>query len=86
MEKIEFVIPDTLESEEFYVLEQTKINEVTYLLVADSEDGEGVCLILKDSSKEEELEALYEEVEDEEELNAVLKVFEELLEDVSIER
>ena len=34
----------------------------------------------------EALESLYEMVEDEEELNAVSKVFEELLEDVEIER
>ena len=43
------------------------------------------CLILKDTSTPEEKDSVYEMVEEEVELNAVLKVFEELLEDVEIE-
>lgn len=42
-------------------------------------------LILKDTSAPEEKDSVYEMVEEEVELNAVLKVFEELLEDVEIE-
>ena len=40
---------------------------------------------MKDLSKPEDKESLYEIVEDEVELQALLKVFEELLEDVDIE-
>ena len=59
--------------------------EWTYLLVADSEEDDAECLILKDTSTPEEKDSVYEMVEEEVELNAVLKVFEELLEDVEIE-
>ena len=85
MEKIIFTFEDTNEEVEFFVLEQTKVNGASYLLVADSEEDEAECLILKDMSAEEDTESLYEIVEDEVELSAVLKVFEELLEDVDIE-
>lgn len=74
------------EEVEFFVLEQTKLNGVSYILVTDSEDDDAECLILKDTSGADETESLYEIVEDDVELNAVLKVFEELLEDVDIER
>ena len=43
-------------------------------------------MILKDMASEEEQESLYEIVEDEQELSAVLTVFEQLLDDVEIER
>ena len=85
MEKIVFTFEDTKEEVEFFVLEQTKLNGSSYLLVADSEEDEAECLILKDMSAAEDTESLYEIVEDEVELSAVLKVFEELLEDVDIE-
>ena len=85
MEKIIFTFEDTNEEVEFFVLEQTKVNGNTYILVTDSEDDEAECLILKDTSAAEETESLYEIVEDDDELAGVLKVFEELLEDVDIE-
>ncbi len=84
--KIEFTFDDTNETVEFYIVEQTKINGNTYLLVADSEDDEAECLILKDMATDEDLESLYEVVEDEVELDAVLKIFEDLLEDIDIEK
>ena len=59
---------------------------VNYLLVTDSEEDDGECLILKDTSEDQDQESLYEIVEDEKELDAVLTVFEELLDDVDIER
>ena len=55
-------------------------------MVTDSEDDDAECLILKDTSGENQSESVYEIVEDDVELSAVLKVFEELLEDVEIER
>jgi hypothetical protein len=85
MEKIKFTFEDTNEEVEFFVLEQTKVNGNSYILVTDSEEEEAECLILKDTSAAEEKESLYEIVEDEVELSAVLTVFEELLEDIDIE-
>ncbi len=85
MEKLTFQGKDG-EQADFYVLEQTRVNGVNYLLVADSEEDDGECLILKDMASEEEQESLYEIVEDEQELSAVLTVFEQLLDDVEIER
>ena len=85
MEKIKFTFEDTKEEVEFFVLEQTRVNGNNYILVTDSEEDEAECLILKDTSKAEDTESLYEIVVDEVELSGVLKVFEELLEDVDIE-
>lgn len=84
-EKLTFAYEDNGEQVEFYILEQTKLNGISYLLVADSEDDDAECLILKDTSAPEDTDSIYEIVEDDVELQAVLKVFEELLEDVDIE-
>ena len=81
LEKITFC-PDGDAPVDFYVLEQTKIAGVNYILVTDFEDGDGEALILKDLSKAEDTESVYEIVSDENELNAVAGVFEDLLEDV----
>lgn len=84
-EKLLFTFGEPDETVEFFVLEQTKLNGKSYLLVADSEDDDAECLILKDNSAPEDTDSVYEIVEDDTELQAVLKVFEELLEDVDIE-
>lgn len=73
---------------EFFVLEETRINGINYLLVTetdDEDDEEAVAYILKDTSAAEEPEAAYEMVEADDELEYVSKVFAELLEDVDIE-
>lgn len=85
MEKIKFMSEEMRETD-FYVLEQTKVNGVSYILVTDSEEDDAECLILKDTSAEDDKESVYEIVEDATELGAVLKIFEELLEDIEIER
>ena len=85
MEKIIFTFEDTNEEVEFFVLEQTKVNGNSYILVTDSEEDDAECLILKDTSAAEDKESLYEIVEDDVELSADLKVFKELLEDIDIE-
>lgn len=85
MEKIKFAFGDGNGEDEFFVLEQTKINGATYILVTDSEEDDAECLILKETGVEEQTNKMYEIVEDDTELLAVSKVFEELLEDVSIE-
>lgn len=75
---------------DFYVLEETRINSMNYLLVTDAadEDQEGECYILKDLSKQDESEALYEFVEDDNEIDYLFKIFSELLDgaDVDIEK
>ena len=71
---------------EFFVLEQTKINGISYILVTDTEKGDAQCLILKDMSSAGEADSVYEIVDDDDELGVISKVFEELLEDVDIER
>ena len=85
MEKIKFAFGDGNGEDEFFVLEQTKINGATYILVTDSEEDDAECLILKETGVEEQTDKMYEIVEDDTELLAVSTVFEELLEDVSIE-
>ena len=87
MEKVTFDLDEQGEKEEFYVLEKTKINGMSYLLVAESEDEDCQCLILKaiGDNNEDESEEIYTEVMDDTELLAVSKVFEELLEDVEIQ-
>ena len=86
MEKIKFMSEDTAEEVDFFVLEQTKISGASYILVTDSEDEDAECLILKDISKTDDVESTYVIVEDDTELSVVSKVFEELLEDIDIER
>ena len=86
MEKIKFMSEEIQEEIDFFVLEQTKVNGVSYILVTDSEDDEAECLILKDTSDEASADSVYDIVDDDVELTAVSKVFEELLEDVDIER
>lgn len=81
LEKITFN-PDGEEPVEFFVLEQTRISGVDYILVTDFEEGDGEALILKDMSREDEPDSVYAIVDDDEELKAVAGVFEDLLEDV----
>lgn len=85
MEKVKFVFRDGSGEDEFFVLEETKINGAAPPPPPHSEDDDGECLILKEVEEESQPESVYEIVEDETELAAVSKVFEELLEDVSIE-
>ncbi len=84
MEKITFQVPDTEETADFFVMEQTRINGVDYLLVTEKEDGDCDAYILKDISGQQDAEAVYEMVETDEELSALSKVFASLLDDVDI--
>ena len=72
---------------DFYVLEETRISGMNYLLVTDSaeEDEEGECYILKDRSRPEEEEAVYEFVEDDDEIDYLFKIFTELMEDMDVD-
>ena len=77
---------DTGEAVYFFVLEETRINGMNYLLVTDSEEEEvGECYILKDVSKAEDSEAVYEFVENDDEMDYLFKIFTELMEDMEVE-
>ena len=82
MEKIVFT-PEGEAPVQFYVLEQTRLGGVDYILVTDSREGDGEALILRDTSAPE-AEAAYEIVTEDEELNAVAAVFENMLEDIEL--
>ena len=84
-EKITFS-PDGEEPVDFYVLEQTRIGGIDYILVTDVEEGDGEALILKDISRAGEPDGVYTVVSDDDELVAVAGVFESMLEDVEFER
>ena len=85
MEKVRFTFGDGSGEDEFFVLEETKINGSAYILVTESQEDDADCLILKEISQPQQADSVYEIVEDETELLAVSKVFGELLEDVNIE-
>lgn len=86
-EKIVFIDEDGNEVE-VYVVEETRINNVNYLLVTEDEgdEEEAEAYILKDISKEEDEEAVYEMVVEDSEIDYIGKVFSELLEDIDISK
>lgn len=86
-EKIVFIDEDGNEVE-MYVVEETRINNVNYLLVTEDEgdEEEAEAFILKDISKEEDEEAVYEMVVEDSEIDYIGKVFSELLEDIDISK
>lgn len=81
MEKIMFNVAGE-DPVAFYVLEQTTVAGINYILVTDTEEGDGEALILKDVSERDAEEAVYDIVSDDKELNAVAQIFENLLDDV----
>ena len=83
MEKIKFT-PDTGEVIELYIVEQTMINGINYILVCDEEEGDADALILKEKVTEDSEEAIYTVVEDDMELNAIAQVFEEMMDDIEL--
>ena len=82
LEKITFR-PDGEEPVEFYVLEQTRIGGVNYILVTDVEEGDGDALILKDLSEDGDEEGVFSIVSEDEELSAVAGVFQNMLDDIT---
>lgn len=85
-ERVDSIIFENEEGEDvpFFVIEQTMLAGVNYLLVAESEEDEAEAYILREI-QEEENHTVYEMVEEEDELEALSKVFSELLDDVEIE-
>lgn len=73
-------------NEEFYVLEQTMLGGVNYILVTDDVDSEeGDFLILKEEKDSEDGFVSYEIPEDDNELRSVVAIFNELLDDFDLE-
>lgn len=85
METITLNAPDTGEEIELYILEQTCINGANYLLATEEETKDSEAWILKEIRTEEN-DLIYEFVEDDVEFDAIARVFEEMLEDVGIEK
>ena len=87
MEKIKFIPDGEEEAAEFFVLEQTRLHGVNYLLVTESaeETEDADAYILKDLSADEDTEAIYEFVDDDEELRTVSEIFEKLMDGVGFE-
>lgn len=77
------------ETVEMYVLEETTLQGVHYILVTEdlSDDSEeAVVMIMKEEKQQKEDEfAVYGIVENEDELQAVAKIFAELMEDVDFQ-
>ena len=69
---------------ELFILEETEIKEIKYILAAEDEDGDSTAYILKETGTDDG-QSTYEMVDDDVELDAVRKVFEELLEDTDFE-
>ncbi len=72
-------------NEEFYVLEQTMLGGINYLLVTDDVDSdEGEFLILKEEAGQQDISS-YVIVEEPQELKSVIGIFNELVEDFDLE-
>ena len=83
MEKVTFQ-KNEKETVEYYILEQTRISGVNYLLVTDTKEGDGEAVILKKISAAEDEIGGYTDDLTEEEFEAVVPIFENLLEDVDL--
>ena len=79
------LVSDDGEKIVFYVLEQTRQNGISYLLVTDQADGDGDCWIMTDTALPESADSAYEFVEDEEELEDMFRIFSELMSDAEID-
>ena len=83
-EKVVFTSADG-DTLEFYIVEQTRINNINYILATDADDEETAYILKETFSDAAKEESVFEFVEDNTELEAISKVFGELLEDVDIE-
>ena len=76
--------PQTKESIDFFVVEETQVNGTRYFFVTEEEDGDCDAYILKEVATEDD-DVVCEMVDDDTELAAVGKIFSELIEDADIE-
>ncbi len=77
LEKIAF-LDDENKEVELYVLDETKVGGVNYLLVSESDDEDSDCYIFKEVSVDDD-EISYEPVDDDRELEYIGKIFQELM-------
>lgn len=84
MEKLIFTAAEGEEAAELYILDQAKLQGYTYLLVTDSEDGDGDAMILRENDQTQGKETLYDIVEDDREIDSVLVLFKDTLEELGI--
>ena len=87
-DKIKMTVSETGEEVEFYIVEQTRINNTNYILVTEEDENteEAEAYILKDLSSDSDAEAVYEFVEEDEELDYVSKIFAEILDDIDLDK
>lgn len=94
MEKVQFMPEGESRPVDFYVLEEERLGGRQYLLVTDSEDGDGDALVLRAGTagirgpalpEGAQEEVSYEIVEDARELSAVLLLMRDALEELGIE-
>lgn len=76
--------PSEGETIELYVIEQTRIGGVNYLLVTEQESGDSEAMILRDLSSDTDEESVYEFVEDDSTLELVGDVFAGMLDDIDV--
>mgnify|MGYP002622160672 CR=1 FL=1 len=85
---IPFITEDG-EKVDMYVLEETTVQGIHYILVTDdlSQDSEeAIVTILKENGQNTDEEySIYHPVESEEELTSIAKIFAELMDDVDFE-
>lgn len=82
-EKIVFNTEDG--DEEFFVIEQTMLGGVNYILVTDDMDEEEAdFIILKETGGDDDFVS-YDFVEDESELKSLIAIFNELVDDFDLE-
>ncbi|MCR5738121.1 MAG: DUF1292 domain-containing protein [Eubacterium sp.] len=81
MEEKIILLDDEGNEIEMFIVEETRINNVNYILVTEDDSEEAEAYIFKDVSDDKDEDAIYEPVEDEEEISYIGKIFSELLED-----
>ncbi len=83
-EKIVFSTEDG--DEEFYIIEQTMLGGVNYILVTDELDSDDAdFMILKETNSTEDEYVDYDIIEDDNELKSIVAIFNELVDDFDLE-
>jgi hypothetical protein len=81
-EKVSFIPEGETETIDFYIVEQERLAGRNYLLVTDSEEGDGDALILCEEIQDGQ--TVYRIVEDDAEISAVAILFRDGLEEMGI--
>ena len=81
-EKVSFIPEGETETIDFYIVEQDRLAGRNYLLVTDSEEGDGEALILCEEIQDGQ--TVYRIVEDDAEISAVAILFRDGLEEMGI--